>query len=112
MVLISNIIYLLKKYIFFFSSRRRHTRSLCDWSSDVCSSDLVKPSPLSSDHRSSDRYAPNHRVASVPAPNCKFFGLACCRCYDHLLLWVLLDCSSVLVLRRRSPLQCRLADCY
>src|SRR5438034_5934948 len=28
-------------FIFFFSSRRRHTRSLCDWSSDVCSSDLV-----------------------------------------------------------------------
>src|SRR5882672_7518610 len=26
--------------IFFFSSRRRHTSSLCDWSSDVCSSDL------------------------------------------------------------------------
>src|SRR5215211_6947661 len=26
---------------FFFSSRRRHTISLCDWSSDVCSSDLV-----------------------------------------------------------------------
>src|SRR5215211_690942 len=26
---------------FFFSSRRRHTSSLCDWSSDVCSSDLV-----------------------------------------------------------------------
>src|SRR5437588_10505452 len=25
---------------FFFSSRRRHTSSLCDWSSDVCSSDL------------------------------------------------------------------------
>src|SRR5438034_8741679 len=25
---------------FFFSSRRRHTTSLCDWSSDVCSSDL------------------------------------------------------------------------
>src|SRR5438034_118997 len=25
--------------LFFFSSRRRHTRSLCDWSSDVCSSD-------------------------------------------------------------------------
>src|SRR5690349_25109274 len=27
-------------FIFFFSSRRRHTRSLRDWSSDVCSSDL------------------------------------------------------------------------
>src|SRR5690242_393159 len=24
---------------FFFSSRRRHTRLTCDWSSDVCSSD-------------------------------------------------------------------------
>src|SRR2546421_3477055 len=28
--------------IFFFSSRRRHTRSDRDWSSDVCSSDLKK----------------------------------------------------------------------
>src|SRR5207249_7462784 len=27
---------------FFFSSRRRHTRSKRDWSSDVCSSDLDK----------------------------------------------------------------------
>src|SRR5437899_11664648 len=27
--------------LFFFSSRRRHTRCLSDWSSDVCSSDLV-----------------------------------------------------------------------
>src|SRR5215211_7844862 len=26
---------------FFFSSRSRHTSSLCDWSSDVCSSDLA-----------------------------------------------------------------------
>src|SRR2546430_10471827 len=28
-------------YTLFFSSRRRHTRFDCDWSSDVCSSDLV-----------------------------------------------------------------------
>src|SRR6266481_9256608 len=27
--------------VFFFSSRRRHTRWNCDWSSDVCSSDLA-----------------------------------------------------------------------
>src|SRR5688572_31843829 len=27
---------------FFFSSRRRHTRFDCDWSSDVCSSDLCR----------------------------------------------------------------------
>src|SRR5467141_593015 len=30
-------------FSFFFSSRRRHTRFKCDWSSDVCSSDLVGP---------------------------------------------------------------------
>src|SRR2546427_8339807 len=28
--------------VFFFSSRRRHTRFDCDWSSDVCSSDLKR----------------------------------------------------------------------
>src|SRR2546430_13206433 len=28
-------------HVFFFSSRRRHTRFDCDWSSDVCSSDLL-----------------------------------------------------------------------
>src|SRR5258706_10910478 len=28
---------------FFFSSRRRHTRLVSDWSSDVCSSDLGGP---------------------------------------------------------------------
>src|SRR5262249_59620401 len=27
-------------HVFFFSSRRRHTRLVSDWSSDVCSSDL------------------------------------------------------------------------
>src|SRR5689334_23920782 len=30
-------------FLFFFSSRRRHTRWNCDWSSDVCSSDLGVP---------------------------------------------------------------------
>src|SRR5438105_15920457 len=30
-------------FCFFFSSRRRHTRSTRDWSSDVCSSDLTRP---------------------------------------------------------------------
>ena len=29
-------------FFFFFSSRRRHTRLVSDWSSDVCSSDLVE----------------------------------------------------------------------
>src|SRR5688572_16358134 len=34
-------IHYLRWTIFFFSSRRRHTRFDCDWSSDVCSSDLT-----------------------------------------------------------------------
>src|SRR5207248_4199337 len=36
---------------FFFSSRRRHTRSYGDWSSDVCSSDLVFFEPLIGNRR-------------------------------------------------------------
>src|SRR5438874_8728132 len=37
--------------VFFFSSRRRHTRSLRDWSSDVCSSDLPMLSSDTQDRR-------------------------------------------------------------
>src|SRR5262249_60628876 len=32
--------------LFFFSSRRRHTRLVSDWSSDVCSSDLPGAQPV------------------------------------------------------------------
>src|SRR5207249_5196301 len=39
---------------FFFSSRRRHTRSKRDWSSDVCSSDLIVD-------RSESRKEPEHK---------------------------------------------------
>src|SRR2546430_8049867 len=35
----------LSVFVFFFSSRRRHTRFDCDWSSDVCSSDLLSLIP-------------------------------------------------------------------
>src|SRR2546422_1900142 len=34
------------RFVFFFSSRRRHTRCSRDWSSDVCSSDLRTPDDL------------------------------------------------------------------
>src|SRR5207249_679782 len=44
-------------FLFFFSSRRRHTRSKRDWSSDVCSSDLV---PVGPEGRSP---VPRHRGA-------------------------------------------------
>src|SRR5258706_9431835 len=36
---------------FFFSSRRRHTRLVSDWSSDVCSSDLVTATLLRGGYR-------------------------------------------------------------
>src|SRR5258707_8930912 len=35
-------VFLADFFFFFFSSRRRHTRYWRDWSSDVCSSDLIR----------------------------------------------------------------------
>src|SRR5256886_9004220 len=47
---------------FFFSSRRRHTRFDCDWSSDVCSSDLEQwRAPL-------ERRRPLDRISSGQLP--------------------------------------------
>src|SRR2546430_9399263 len=46
-------------FFFFFSSRRRHTRFDCDWSSDVCSSDL-EPERA----RSQSSPAMNHQLRS------------------------------------------------
>src|SRR6266566_9308831 len=37
--------WIVSRSLFFFSSRRRHTRLQGDWSSDVCSSDLLPGSP-------------------------------------------------------------------
>src|SRR2546430_10803367 len=52
---------------FFFSSRRRHTRFDCDWSSDVCSSDLrVNTFPAYSAENSSVGAERRPRSASGP----------------------------------------------
>src|SRR2546430_2899250 len=48
---------------FFFSSRRRHTRFDCDWSSDVCSSDLGPSSATVSPSRTS-RLTPSKTTLS------------------------------------------------
>src|SRR5437763_12346908 len=45
---------------FFFSSRRRHTRYIGDWSSDVCSSDLVLALRCGPCHRRSRDVAEYH----------------------------------------------------
>src|SRR5437899_12813377 len=50
--------------VFFFSSRRRHTRCLSDWSSDVCSSDLSQGGRLPR-HAVVERHDQDHaRVTS------------------------------------------------
>src|SRR5437762_10840746 len=43
-ILKNNVLYIFCTifFFFFFSSRRRHTRYIGDWSSDVCSSDLLQ----------------------------------------------------------------------
>src|SRR5437899_9987706 len=69
----------MKLMLFFFSSRRRHTRCLSDWSSDVCSSDLRCPlstrtlckhftslSPVTSGHRCQTDRAP--MLVGTPLP--------------------------------------------
>src|SRR5215204_7004686 len=51
--------------LFFFSSRRRHTRSLCDWSSDVCSSDLEFADEAARTLQQRDRH---RRLTSLGVP--------------------------------------------
>src|SRR6266480_5168059 len=51
---------------FFFSSRRRHTIFTCDWSSDVCSSDLRKfPWPRSGPPLASKHVLRSRRSSAV-----------------------------------------------
>src|ERR1039457_2330271 len=55
------------RYICFFSSRRRHTRLQGDWSSDVCSSDLVRRLGLDGPFRLCDPLC----RACFPRPLCR-----------------------------------------
>src|SRR5256886_7064129 len=56
--------------VFFFSSRRRHTIFDCDWSSDVCSSDLMASTPMEWVHCHIARMPvpPGERMKDVPGP--------------------------------------------
>src|SRR5256886_3491460 len=58
-------------FFFFFSSRRRHTRFDCNWSSDVCSSDLAVPVLLEVLADRVDRPHPRHDDPGAPV----FHGL-------------------------------------
>src|SRR5207245_8511069 len=56
-------------FIFFFSSRRRHTRCYRDWSSDVCSSDLLDIPFTVTMNGISKAGAPIGRVTKVVLPD-------------------------------------------
>src|SRR5260221_7273007 len=68
------------KCCFLFSSRRRHTRSLCDWSSDVCSSDLafcVLTDPAAADFLVDYHVAVRTQNATVERVYPGYPGVAC-----------------------------------
>src|SRR6266853_3909209 len=52
-------------FFFFFSSRRRHTRFDCDWSSDVCSSDLDAWNASTEANRQAGRCCGRRRLPGV-----------------------------------------------
>src|SRR6185369_5340910 len=73
---------------FFFSSRRRHTRFKCDWSSDVCSSDLLTPEGFKILSLCESGYTftflPTSRVSSNDVPRVN--GLNKVGCLVHYLV--------------------------
>src|SRR5256886_11644603 len=66
---------------FFFSSRRRHTRFDCDWSSDVCSSDLLAVRQLVSEY-----LAQNDFRVSAAASGAELMGAFRAQVVDLVLL--------------------------
>src|SRR5207302_4303752 len=85
-------------FFFFLSSRRRHTRFSRDWSSDVCSSDLVA-ALLDAD--------PQHRVARQPSARRPWKTESCPRLVG---VPVTMDPSALLERRseeRRVGKECR-----
>src|SRR6266849_5944535 len=67
-------------YLFFFSSRRRHTRSTRDWSSDVCSSDLLCGSLLCFPSRYYEDSVALRLWACRRSRFCAYRTLTVCRC--------------------------------
>src|SRR5438309_11914744 len=68
-------------FFFFFSSRRRHTRWNCDWSSDVCSSDLASRASALFCRRCSQKSAEAREASRTRARNTTGvqIGRASCR---------------------------------
>src|ERR1019366_1121021 len=86
--------------IFFFSSRRRHTRLVSDWSSDVCSSDLFQPVPVEA--------VAAAFVGSLGEPNCADQTYDLCG-PEALTLSEIVDRILDVLQRRRLKVQVPLA---
>src|SRR4051812_13661381 len=93
---------------FFFSSRRRHTRLTCDWSSDVCSSDLM-PGWMQPFARNQPVSVAVNAVRSLMQGGTKAVGLAHSTTYWVVLtaIWglVILGTFGALSVRRFSKLR-------
>src|SRR5258705_222217 len=91
---------------FFFSSRRRHTRCLSDWSSDVCSSDLRAKRGCKSLTRSSTRPPPPTRAIGTSRHDRRPSGVCLLRPdpFDDVELHSAAECRSE---ERRVGKECR-----
>src|SRR5690606_40771617 len=83
-------------FYFFFSSRRRHTRFSRDWSSDVCSSDLVIFQSLQVQTRNSYLLLPEENLKVFP----EMLNMFCNGLTSDNLLIVLCKSYSATVGRR------------
>src|SRR5437016_13382222 len=71
---------------FFFSSRRRHTRLVSDWSSDVCSSDLGRK--VAAADREDKSKAAGERTGGTQGGNSGARGRQCkCKCVRSSPAW-------------------------
>src|SRR5256885_10646412 len=75
--------------VFFFSSRRRHTRLQGDWSSDVCSSDLggTRLGTRGRQRAQGQGAKGEARLAAIDAEGAVFHGLSPSRCWACWVAW-------------------------
>src|SRR2546430_9265931 len=94
---------------FFFSSRRRHTRFDCDWSSDVCSSDLHDHALLDFRLSLPEEWARDeHRRQACHVPEDVSYRTRPELCLEMLDLWRARSEEHTSELQSQSNLVCRL----
>src|SRR5690606_40852625 len=90
--------------LFFFSSRRRHTRFSRDWSSDVCSSDLVAAAACESERGKESE-------SRVPSKSSVEHGASCLRPHEGRSRRAISDFFGETRLPERGPTSPHTAYC-